>query len=62
MPNPTIWRCQACQRELGTANGPTLAVDASAVVEVLATPQGLVVRCADCRAERQWTWRPRRAA
>jgi DNA-directed RNA polymerase subunit RPC12/RpoP len=62
MPNVTTWRCLACRRELGTATGPTLAVDASAVVEVLATPRGLVVRCPDCGTERLWTWRPHRAA
>ena len=62
MPNPTTWRCQGCHAELGTATGPTLDVDASAVVQVLATPQGLVVTCAGCRTERLWTWRPRRAA
>jgi predicted RNA-binding Zn-ribbon protein involved in translation (DUF1610 family) len=59
MPNVTIWRCLGCRRQLGTANGPTLALDA---VSALATPLGLVVTCPDCRAERLWTWRPNRAA
>ena len=59
MPNVTIWRCQACRRQLGAANGPTLALDG---VPALATPLGLVVTCPDCKAERLWTWRPRRAA
>ena len=59
MPNVTTWRCRGCRRALGTANGPTLALDG---VPALATPLGLVVTCPDCKAERLWTWRPRRAA
>ena len=62
MPNTTVWRCQACQRELGTANGPTLDLAGAEGLRVLATPRGVVVTCPDCRAERTWTWRPRRAA
>lgn len=59
MPNATTWRCQTCQRALGTVVGPTLALEA---VPALATPRGLVVTCPDCRAERLWSWRPPRAA
>ncbi len=59
MPHTTTWRCQACHRQLGTAIGPTLALEA---VPALATPRGLVVTCPDCKAERLWTWRPHRAA
>ena len=62
MPNITAWRCQACRRELGTANGPTLDMVAPEGLRVLATPRGRVVTCPDCRAERLWTWRPNRAA
>ena len=62
MPSATTWRCQGCHRELGTAVGPTLDVPGSEGLRVLATPQGLVVTCPDCKSERLWTWRPRRAA
>ena len=59
MPHSTVWRCRACGRELGTIIGPTLSLQD---VPVLATPQGLVVTCPECRTERLWTWRPVRAA
>src|SRR3712207_8602848 len=36
VPNVTTWRCQGCRRQLGTANGPTLALDG---VPALATPR-----------------------
>jgi hypothetical protein len=62
VPNATTWRCQGCQRELGTANGPTLDVEGREGLRVLATPRGLIVTCPDCRAERLWTWRPARVA
>ena len=59
MPNVTIWRCLICQHPLGTATGPTLALEA---VPALATPRGLIVTCPDCGTERLWTWRRSRAA
>ncbi len=62
MPNTTTWRCRSCRRELGTANGPTLAPTIVEGLRVLATPRGLVVTCPDCRAERLWTWRASKVA
>jgi hypothetical protein len=60
MPNATTWLCLTCKQPLGTAFGPTLAP--AEAVPVLATPRGLVVTCPGCRAERLWSWKPRRAA
>ncbi len=49
MPNVTTWRCLACRRELGMANGPTLDLVAPEGLRGLATltmPRGTVATCA----------------
>ena len=55
MPHAARWRCPGCGRELGTVVGPTVIVDVERVAQVLATPKGTTVVCANCRAERIWT-------
>ena len=59
MPNITIWRCEACRRELGTVDDGRLRVGNGLRVEV--DRRGtILVSCPLCGHER--AWKTRRAA